>query len=178
MKFETDKTIQISPLNNSREKVLPLESLAALTKENKSSGLIVGLCHGCFDILHFGHLRHFEAAKSMVDILIVTVSPDQFVRKGPNRPVFSHDNRAELVAGLRAVDWVGINRWESAVETIKLLSPSVYIKGQEYETRAEQVNPNFLKEAVAIKEVGGRILFTHEDTSSSTAAFIRLLNPI
>lgn len=157
-----------------RKKVLDLQALALLISDKKKRGEVVGHCHGCFDILHFGHLRHFEYAKSLVDFLVVTVTPDRFVNKGPNRPVFPEDQRAELVGGLAAVDAVAINQWDSAVETIGLLKPTLFIKGQEYETRAMEVNPNFLKEKNAIEAVGGKVAFTYEKTSSSTAAFKRL----
>lgn len=133
------------------------------------------MCHGCFDILHAGHLRHFEAAKAMADCLVITVTPDRYVNKGPNRPVFPQEQRAELVAGLGVVDWVAVNRWATAVETIHLIRPSLFIKGQEYESRSEQADPNFFAEVRAVKKVGGKSDFTRDQfTSSSTRAFKRL----
>lgn len=158
----------------SHDKVLSLEKLAKVVHQTQGTGLTVAMCHGCFDILHVGHLRHFEATKAMADVLVVTVTPDRFVNKGPNRPVFPDEQRAELVAGLVAVDWVAINRWDSAVETIRLVRPNVFVKGQEYESRSQQVNPNFFAEAEAVEEVGGKIVFTYEFTLSSTVAFKRL----
>jgi len=164
-------------MNRARNKVVRLERLAQVVRELQKAKQTVAMCHGCFDILHSGHLRHFEAARAMADALVVTVTPDRFVNKGPNRPVFPENERAELVAGLRVVNWVSINRWESAVETIRLIRPNLFIKGQEYESRAAQVNPNFLAEVRAVEEVGGKIAFTYEHTSSSTAIFQRLLIP-
>ncbi len=158
-----------------RDKVLALDELAKAVRQIQAAQQKVALCHGCFDILHAGHLRHFEAARAVADVLVVTVTPDRFVNKGPNRPVFPDVQRAELIAGLGVVDWVAINRWESAVETIGLIKPDIFIKGQEYETRAQQVNPLFFAEAEAVREVGGRIVFTHEETLSSTAAFNRMV---
>lgn len=158
-------------MNRGRDNVLSLEELAETVRQIQGAKRTVAMCHGCFDILHSGHLRHFEAARTMADALVVTITPDHFVNKGPNRPVFPEQQRAELVAGLRAVDWVAINRWQSAVETIRLIRPNLFVKGQEYESRAAQVNPNFFAEAKAVEEVGGKIAFTHEFTSSSTAAF-------
>ncbi len=158
----------------SKEKVLTLEALAEKVRMHQGQSKTVALCHGCFDILHVGHLRHFEAAKKLADILVVTVTPDRFVGKGPNRPVFPEGERAELIAGLGVIDWVAVNRWDSAIETIKTIRPSLFIKGQEYETRAMDVNPNFLKEKTAVEEIGGKIAFTYEITFSSTAAFKKL----
>jgi bifunctional ADP-heptose synthase (sugar kinase/adenylyltransferase) len=88
--------------------------------------------------------------------------------------VFPENARAELLAGLGVVDWVAVNRWESAVETIHLVRPTVFVKGQEYESEAAQVHPGFCAEVAAIQGIGGRIAFTHEECSSSTAALRRL----
>lgn len=156
------------------KKLVTLERSAEIVREIQRSRRTVALCHGCFDILHVGHLRHFEAAKSMADLLIVTVTPDRFVNKGPNRPVFPEEQRAELVAGLRAVDWVAVNRWGSAVEVIRLIRPNLFVKGGEYDSPTQEVNPNFFAEAKVVAEVGGKVAFTREFTLSSTAAFKRL----
>jgi rfaE bifunctional protein nucleotidyltransferase chain/domain len=163
-------------MNRSQDKVLSLEDLARMVHHLKDDKKTVALCHGCFDILHIGHLRHFEAVKAMADVLVVTVTPDRFVNKGSNRPVFPEEQRAELIAGLRVIDWVAINRWSSAVETIRLIRPDLFVKGQEYEPKTQQVNPNFFSEAKAVEEVGGKVTFTYEFTSSSTAAVKRLWN--
>jgi len=160
----------------SQEKILSIQKLSLITASAKARGKTIALCHGCFDILHTGHLRHFEVAKHVADIVIVTVTPDRFIRKGPGRPVFPEDQRAELVAGLLAVDWVGINEWESATETLRLLQPSFFVKGQEYETRAQEVNPNFLLEITVVKEIGAQMIFTNEETHSSTAAYQKLIS--
>ena len=109
----------------------------------------------------------------MADALVVTVTPDRHVSKGPSRPVFPEAQRAELVAGLSVVDWVAVNHWSSAVEMIRLVRPRLFVKGHEYESPAQQVNPNFFVEAKAVENVGGRVAFTYEETLSSSAAFKR-----
>lgn len=161
-------------MSRSLDKVVGLEELAETVRRLKERSRTVAMCHGCFDILHFGHIRHLEAAKKMADVLVVTVTPDRFINKGANRPVFPEHQRAEVVAGLSAVDWVAINYWDSAVETIRLVRPDLFVKGQEYESRAQEVNPNYFAEVKAIDEIGGKIAFTYESTSSSTVAFRRL----
>ena len=80
----------------------------------------VVLAHGCFDLLHIGHIRHFQAAKRLGGTLVVTVTPDRFVNKGPRRPLFTEHLRAEAIAALECVNFVAINEWSSAVETICL----------------------------------------------------------
>ena len=124
-------------------------------------------------MLHAGHLRHFEKASVLADVLVVTVTPDRFVNKGPNRPVYPEDARAELIAGLEVVDLVAVNRWASAVPTIELVGADIFVKGSEYETRAREVNPNFLAEAKAVEAGGGHVAYTNASTMSSTVAFKR-----
>lgn len=161
-------------MSYSREKIVSLKELSKKVSELKKKKKIVAMCHGCFDILHVGHIRHLEAAKEKADILVVTITSDNFVNKGPNRPVFSEKQRAEIVAGLRAVDWVAINRGESAVETIKLVRPNLFVKGQEYKTSAKKVNPNFFAECKTAERIGAKVVFTYEHTFSSTVAFDKM----
>jgi rfaE bifunctional protein nucleotidyltransferase chain/domain len=159
---------------SARDKVLNLDQLREVVGELQGAGRSVALCHGCFDILHSGHLRHLEAARALSDALVVTITPDRHVNKGPRRPVFPEGERAELVAGLSVVDWVAVNQWESAVETIHLLRPTLFVKGQEYKTSVARTTPGFVAEAAAVKAAGGKVAFTYEITSSSTVAFRRL----
>lgn len=157
------------------EKVVSLERLAELTVAARWSGQRVAHCHGCFDILHVGHLWHFEAAKALADVLVVTVTPDEFVNKGPDRPVFPQAERAQLIGGLGVVDWVAVNRWPSAVEAIRIIRPDLFVKGEEYEAPDQRINLGFAREAQAIAEVGGTVAFTRDPKLSSTRALQRLL---
>lgn len=154
-------------------KVVSLTELARLTEELQSGGRTVALCHGCFDILHVGHLRHFEAAARMADAVIVTVTPDRFVGKGPNRPVFSERERVGLIAGLAVVTAASVNEWPSAVEVIRTVRPTLYVKGGEYEDPGADVNPLIRDEIAAALACGVGLAFTHEMTLSSTAAYLR-----
>ena len=160
--------------NYALAKLLPLDELAARIDAAKSASLVVGLCHGCFDILHLGHFRHFLDARGRCDLLVVTVTPDEHVNKGSDRPIFPAEQRAELIAALAAVDLVAVNLWASAVDTIRTLRPSLFFKGREYDLRPEQVNPNFLVEAEAVREVGGDVAYTDGFVLSSTAAWRRV----
>jgi len=161
-------------MSRAREKVVSLENLAEIVDREQKLGRRIALCHGCFDILHAGHLCHLEAARELADLLVITVTPDRFVNKGPNRPVFPEEQRAELLAGLHCVDWVAVNLWDGAVETIRKIRPDLFVKGQEYETRAAEVNPNFLAERVVVEEIGGKVAYTYGFTSSSTAALQKI----
>lgn len=125
-------------------------------------------CHGCFDLLHIGHIRYLQAARALGDVLVVTVTPDRYVNKGPDRPAFPSELRAEHVAALDCVDFAAVNRWASAVETITLLKPDLYIKGNEYVDAAEDPGTAVGKERAAVEAVGGQLAFTDEIVFSSS----------
>jgi rfaE bifunctional protein nucleotidyltransferase chain/domain len=145
--------------------VLSLSELSDKVEELKSKGMTVVLCHGVFDILHMGHLKHFEEAKSKGDILVVTVTQDKFVNKGFNRPMFTDSIRARLLSNLSIVDYVAVNEYETAVETIRLVKPNIYVKGIEYKGLD---NDAITKEEEAIHSVGGKIVFTGGEVFSSS----------
>ncbi|MDO8662338.1 MAG: adenylyltransferase/cytidyltransferase family protein [Candidatus Omnitrophota bacterium] len=152
-------------------KILEIDSLAKTIKGLKASGKKVVLCHGCFDLMHPGHIKYFQAAKKMGDILVVTVTPDIYIDKGPGRPVFNQQLRVESIAALECVDYVALNQWSTAEETLRLLRPDIYVKGQEFEGLQDKTG-KLQKELKVIQEVGAEIRFTHEVVFSST----RLIN--
>lgn len=158
-------------------KLVTIEMAAECCVRVKSSGKKLVLCHGVWDWLHPGHYKHLKAAKGEGDFLIVTVTPDRYVNKGPGRPIYSEDMRAEVLCDLECVDMVAINKWPTAVETIRLLKPDVYVKGSDYAPGKEDVTGGFASEESAVKDVGGRIHFTNEVTFSSTENINRYCNP-
>ncbi len=148
-------------------KILGLEELAEKIKELKSRGEKIVLCHGCFDLMHPGHIKYFQAAKKMGDYLVVTLTPDIYVDKGPDRPVFNQNLRAESIAALECVDFVAVNKWPTAEETLRLLRPHYYVKGQEFENLEDKTG-KIQKESEIVREIGAEIRFTHEIVFSST----------
>lgn len=148
-------------------KILPLEELSHKLQKLKCEGRKIVLCHGCFDLMHPGHIKHFQTAKDMGDILVVTITPDMYVDKGQGRPVFNQDLRAESIAALECVDHVAINQWPTAEETLRFLKPHIYVKGQEFEDLGDKTG-KIQKEYKVIKEIGAEIRFTHEIVFSST----------
>lgn len=98
-------------------------------KKNKKK---IVLCHGVFDFVHLGHIKYFKSAKSYGDYLIVSVTVDRFVNKGPGRPIFNQGQRLEFLNELEVVDNVMFSHAESAEEVIKLIKPDFYIKGPDY----------------------------------------------
>jgi len=149
-------------------KIVPLPELAAALSGLRGQGRRIVHCHGVFDLLHVGHLRYFEEAKAMGDVLVVTLTTDRYVNKGPHRPAFTEQLRAEVLAGLGCVDFVAINPHPTAVEAIRLLKPDVYVKGPDYAEKSKDVTGKILDEEEAVKSVGGRLAFTSGDTFSST----------
>jgi rfaE bifunctional protein nucleotidyltransferase chain/domain len=152
-------------------KILEISELADRVASHRSERKKIVHCHGCFDLMHPGHIKYFQAAKMMGDVLVVTISPDRFVDKGPGRPVFNEAIRAESIAALECVDHVAINKWPTAEETLRLIKPDIYVKGQEFENMEDKTG-KIQKEVEVIKEIGAEIRFTHEIVFSST----KLLN--
>lgn len=160
------------------DKIVTLEKLAEICKKEKEKGNKIVNCHGCFDLLHPGHILHFNAAKKYGDILIVTVTPDKFVRKGPGRPIFNEQLRMESIASLANVDYVALNKWDTAINSLKLLKPDFYVKGKDYSDRSGDITGNILLEEKALKEGGGEIKFTDEITFSSSSIINKHFNPL
>ena len=106
-----------------KEKTMDIYQLSDEIKNLKNNSSIIVLCHGVFDLIHLGHIKYFQEAKSYGDVLIVTVTPDEYVRRGPSRPVFTAEQRAEAIAALEVVDYVAGNQWPTAIKTIELIKP-------------------------------------------------------
>jgi rfaE bifunctional protein kinase chain/domain/rfaE bifunctional protein nucleotidyltransferase chain/domain len=156
-------------LMKSADKIKSIDEIASIAIELRKSGKTIAQCHGCFDLLHPGHIKHFEAAERLADIVIVTLTPDRFVNKGPGRPAFNEHLRLESIAALQAVDYAVLNEWSTAEEAIKIIKPNVYVKGQDYQAREKDITGNIFKEEHAVKEVGGEIHFTEEIVFSSSS---------
>ena len=150
------------------QKIKTPDELSIIVAGLKKQGKRVVQCHGVFELVHPGHLYHFEAAKREGDVLIVSVTADEFVNKGPSRPIFPTLVRARSLAALEIVDFVTINSEFGAVELLKKIKPNVYFKDREYESALRDPNRNLYKEAEAIRSVGGEIKFSHEPTFSSS----------
>jgi len=148
-------------------KMLEMEELAQKVYDLKAKGKKIVHCHGCFDLMHIGHIKYFQAAKKMGDILVVTVTPDVYVDKGPDRPVFNQNLRADSIAALECVDYVAINKWPTADDTLRILRPDIYVKGQEFENLEDKTG-KIQKEYEIAKEIGTKVQFTHEIVFSST----------
>ena len=119
------------------------------------------LASGCFDIYHYGHLLHLQAARALGDVLWVALTSDRFVGKGPGRPVFNYEQRRAVLMGTRMVGGVWISDAPRPDELIRQLRPEIYVKGREYEGR--------LPEQPLVESLGGQVVFTDTPKFSSTA---------
>jgi len=128
----------------------------------------VGLAHGVFDVIHIGHIEHFREAKLHCNKLIVSVTADKFVNKGPNRPAFDIKERVALLKSIIYVDDVIVSNHETAIESIKKIKPNVYFKGFDYSKIYVRSKNNLNKEISELKKIGGKFLITNSKLRSSS----------
>ena len=152
-----------------KNKIIQLKEISGIISSKKNQGKKIIHCHGVFDLLHIGHIKHFEEAKKMGDILIVSITPDKFVNKGPGRPAFTTSLRLEALAALESIDYVVANEWPSAEEIIKIIKPDFYCKGPDYKEHSDDITGKIEDEENAVNVVGGRIYYTDDVTFSSSS---------
>lgn len=126
------------------------------------------MCHGTFDLLHPGHIKHLISAKNYCDLLIVTITADKFINKGPNRPVFNQRLRAESIAALSVVGYVAVVEEPTAIEAISKVKPDFYIKGSEYSHPENDPTGKIHDEIQLVTSFGGEILYTNDIVFSSS----------
>lgn len=150
--------------------VVTREELAEVVRRGRARGLSFAFANGGFDLLHVGHVRYLEAARQEADRLIVAVNDDASVRalKGPGRPVMAAADRAELVAALRAVDYVVIFPEPTVTPLLELLRPDVHCKGTDY-------SPDTVPERETVRAYGGRIAIVGDPKDHSTTDLLRRL---
>jgi len=133
------------------------------------------MCHGVFDVVHPGHLRHLLYAKSKADVLVISITADMHISKGQYRPHVPQDLRALNLAAFEIVDFVLIDRNATPIQNIALLQPDFFAKGYEY--TATGVPPKTQEEIVALQEYGGELIFTPGDIVYSSTKLIDLAPP-
>jgi rfaE bifunctional protein nucleotidyltransferase chain/domain len=155
-----------------RGKIRSIAELAPIAARLRAENKSVVHAHGVFDVLHIGHVRHLEEAARLGDKLIVTITADRHVNKGPGRPVFNEHLRAEMLASLEYVDWVAVNQDPDAVLLLNTLKPSIYVKGPEYARPEDDVTGKISKEREAVESHGGRIAITTDTIVFSSSNLI------
>ncbi len=159
-------------------KIKTVEKLADVLKPLREKNKKIVHCHGVFDLLHIGHIRYFEQARRKGDVLVVTLTPDRFVDKGPNRPAFTESLRAEALASLSYIDYVAINNWPTAEETLRLLQPDFYAKGAEFKNTSSDITGKIAREEKVVKEIGAELVFAEDIVFSSTNLINRYLSDL
>ncbi len=147
-------------------KLLKINNLIHLRSKFKKKKIV--LVHGVYDLLHMGHIEYFKEAKSMGDILVVSVTSNKFVNKGVNRPYFDEKNRIALLNELSDVDYTVLSPDASAVKVIKNLKPNFYVKGPDYRIKENDKAGNLDIEKKEVIKNGGQLKITHGKVFSST----------
>ena len=155
-----------------KSKQLPFETASSVLDRVRRKGKRIVQCHGTFDLIHPGHVVHFEEARALGDVLVVTVTGESHVNKGPSRPYFSDQMRVKWLAALESVDYVIVVPHPAAVEAIECVRPHVYCKGREYENTEVDVTGNIHDDISTVERLGGEVRYVGSVVFSST----RLLN--
>ena len=137
-----------------RNKILDIGELKKLRLKFKKKNIV--LCHGVFDLLHVGHINYFKAARKLGATLVVSVTDDQFVNKGPGRPAFDIENRINFLKEINCIDFVCVSHELTSEKIIKNLKPNFYCKGNDYSIRQIKRDINLKKEIQALKSVKGK----------------------
>lgn len=156
-------------------KVIDLQTLARRSQELRAAGKSLVATNGCFDLLHPGHVRYLQKARSLGDALVVGLNGDESVRnlKGPGRPINNANDRAEVLAGLEAVNFVVIFPEDRAIKFLEAARPAIYVKGGDY--TPESLNS---EERAVLEKVEARIEIIPFEKGYSTSTLLdRLRNP-
>lgn len=150
------------------KKIKKLSELIKICSDQKSRRKKVVLCHGVFDLLHLGHIKHFQKARNFGDILIVSITSSKFVNKIPGRPFFSDIQRQEALQSIQYIDYVFCNKDYTPINLIKKIKPNFYCKGPDYKDNSKDLTGNIKKEINAVKSINGKIVITDDLTFSSS----------
>ena len=142
-----------------------LNKKIVLSKKKKKR---IVLCHGVFDLIHIGHIKHFTRAKEFGDVLVVSITSDKHVKKGPGTPLFNENLRAQFLSSIKSIDYVYINHDETPISLINLIKPNFYVKGKDYKSKKNDITYNIYKEERAVKRNKGKLAFTDEIQFSSS----------
>lgn len=159
-------------------KILPFEGCESTFARIRGEGRRIVHCHGTFDLLHPGHIKHLAEARRLGDVLVVSITSASFVNKGPGRPAFSDEQRAFQLAHLEMVDYVVVVPRPFAVDVIEKVRPHVYCKGTEYAAPSTETDRRIDQDADAVHRCGGEVVFVGEPLHSSTRLIAEHLNTL
>lgn len=149
-------------------RILARNRLIARVAIARKSGARIVLANGCFDILHVGHVRYLEGARSLGDVLVVGVNSDEQVRaqKGDGRPFVAERERAEMIAALRVVDFVTIFREPTVEGLLVAIRPHIHAKGTDY-------TEDSVPEREIVRKYGGRVMIVGDPKNHSSTTLAR-----
>jgi len=150
-----------------KEKIKDKESLRGILEGLKAKGKRIVFTNGCFDLLHIGHIRYLEKAKSLGDILVVGVNSDRSVQrlKGPDRPILPEEERAEILSGLGCVDYATVFDEPTPLDLISSLRPHILVKGGDW---AKETTVG----REVVEKLGGEVIILPFVEGSSTSNLI------
>jgi len=150
--------------------ILSEQQLLEAVTRDRAAGRTIAFANGCFDLLHVGHVRYLQAAAKEADRLVVAVNddPSATALKGRGRPIIVAADRAELVAGLRGVDYVTLFSDPNVERLLRLLKPDVHCKGTDY-------SADTVPERAVVRAYGGRIAIVGDAKSHSTRDLVARL---
>ncbi len=150
------------------KKIYSLIDLAKKISKLRKIGKHISLSHGVFDLLHPGHIHHFDQAKNKADFLVVSITNDKNVLKGPGKPYFNEKLRLKALSSLEQIDFLVLSDEKSAVKVINNIKPNYYFKGSDYKSSKLDVTGKIDLEIAAVKKNGGKVIFTTGQVFSSS----------
>lgn len=149
-------------------KIVTKAEYLQIKEKLKAEGKKVVLCHGVFDLVHPGHILHFEQAKKMGDVLVVSITAGKYVRKGPGRPYFDDEMRLKFLEAIRYIDYVMLSEGRTVDDIVEVVEPDIYVKGEEYKEAYNDITGAIADERRLVEKHGGRLAFTGGPKFSST----------
>lgn len=143
--------------------------------KNLNCGKKIVLSHGCFDIFHIGHLNYLKESKKLGDVLFVSITNDEFINKGDNRPRFNINQRLSIINELKCVDYCVISNDFTCLGIIKKLMPDIYSKGVDVKGNESILGSNLYKEYQELLNTNGKLIFVNSNidvTSTKLYEFI------
>ena len=149
-------------------KIIPFDEASKLFYRLRQEGRKIVQCHGTFDLVHPGHIYHLEEARALGNTLVITITGENYVNKGPGRPYFNDAIRAKSLAALESVDYVVVVPFPAAIEAIECIKPHIYCKGREYESKESDVTGNIHDDILTVKKHGGELHYIGSVVFSSS----------
>ncbi|MCZ6666108.1 MAG: adenylyltransferase/cytidyltransferase family protein, partial [Gammaproteobacteria bacterium] len=153
-------------------KVVSLDGLIEVVREHRTAGRTLVHCHGCFDIIHPGHLRYLQFSRRQGDVLLVSLTGDAAIDKSAQHPYIPQELRAENLAALEMVDLVYVDPNPTAADLLGVVRPDVFVKGKEYESADDA---RFREERRIVEDGGGTVIFSSGDIVYSSTRLLESL---